>query len=75
MKIGSGFEVTLRLLPQSLRGYSVGIMKYTAKIGSDGMIHIPSFIKTGTGIQNLSGRYTNTDRHTHTQQIVLKSLF
>jgi hypothetical protein len=28
-------------------------MKYASEVGSDVMIYIPSFIKTGSGIQNL----------------------
>jgi hypothetical protein len=30
-------------------------MRYTLEMGSDGMIHIPTFIKIGSGIQNLIG--------------------
>jgi hypothetical protein len=30
-------------------------MKYTAEMGSVAMIHIPNFIKIGSGIQKLSG--------------------
>jgi hypothetical protein len=42
-------------------------------MGSDAMMYAPSFIKTGSGIQNLIGgihRHT----HTHTQQRDLISL-
>jgi autotransporter-associated beta strand protein len=35
-------------------------MKYAAEIGSDTMIYIPSFIKTGAGIQKLNGADTHT---------------
>jgi hypothetical protein len=30
-------------------------MKYAAQMGSVAMIHIPSFIKTGSAIQNMMG--------------------
>jgi hypothetical protein len=37
-------------------------MKHTADIGSDAMIYIPSFIKIGSGIQNLIwGIHRHTD--------------
>jgi hypothetical protein len=32
-----------------------GFMKYDVEMDSGAMIYIPSFIKTGTGIQNLIG--------------------
>jgi hypothetical protein len=32
-----------------------GIMKYAIEMGSGAMIYIPSFIKTGSGIQKLIG--------------------
>jgi hypothetical protein len=32
-------------------------MKYIIEIGSGAMIYIPSSIKTGSAIQNLTGRY------------------
>jgi hypothetical protein len=35
-------------------------MKYAAEMGSCIMIHIPSFIKIGSGIQKLKGEYTDT---------------
>jgi hypothetical protein len=35
-------------------------MKYAAEIGAGTMIYIPSFIKIGSGIQNLIGGYTDT---------------
>jgi hypothetical protein len=38
-----------------------GFMKYAAEMGSDVMIYIPSFIKTGSGIQKFMGRgYTGS---------------
>jgi hypothetical protein len=38
-------------------------MKYAVGMGSSAMIYVPSFIKTGSGIQKLIGRgnYENTD--------------
>jgi hypothetical protein len=41
-------------------------MKYAAEIGSGAMIHIPSFIKMGSGIQKLIGRL---HRHTDSMEI------
>jgi hypothetical protein len=35
-------------------------MKYAVEMSSGAMICIPSFIKTGSGIQNLIGGYTDT---------------
>jgi hypothetical protein len=37
-------------------------MKYAVGMGSGAMMYIPSFIKTGSGIQKLIGGYTY--RHT-----------
>jgi hypothetical protein len=34
-------------------------MKYAVEMGSDSVIYIPSFIKIGSGIQNLFGGYTD----------------
>jgi hypothetical protein len=39
-----------------------GFMKYAVEMGSGVMIYIPSFIKTGSGIQTLILGYTY--RHT-----------
>jgi hypothetical protein len=37
-------------------------MKYAFEMGSGAMIHIPSFIETGSGIQRLTGgMYRHTD--------------
>jgi hypothetical protein len=33
-------------------------MKYAVEMGSDVMLYIPSFIETGSGIQELIHRYT-----------------
>jgi hypothetical protein len=41
-------------------------MKYAIEMGSDAMIHIPSFIKIGSGVQKLIGEIL---RHTHTIMI------
>jgi hypothetical protein len=38
-------------------------MKHAVEMGSGAMIYIPSFIKNGSGIQNLIGRNTQTHRH------------
>jgi hypothetical protein len=35
-------------------------MKYAVEISSDAMIYIPSFMKIGSGIQELIGGYTDT---------------
>jgi hypothetical protein len=35
-------------------------MKYAVEMGSGAMIYIPSFIKTGSGIQKLIARDTQT---------------
>jgi hypothetical protein len=37
-------------------------MRYAVQMGSDAMIHVPSFIEIGSGIQKLNHRVT----HTHT---------
>jgi hypothetical protein len=39
-----------------------GIMSYTIEMGSGAMLHIPSFIKFGIGIQKLLGRDTGTQQ-------------
>jgi hypothetical protein len=39
-------------------------MKYALEIASGGMIFMPSFIKTGSGVQKSSGEiHTQTHRH------------
>jgi hypothetical protein len=38
-------------------------MKYADDMGSDIMIYIPNFIKTGSGIHKLIGVDTQTRRH------------
>jgi hypothetical protein len=41
-------------------------MKCAIQMGSCAMIYIPSFIKTGSGIQKLiKGTHTHTHTHTH----------
>jgi hypothetical protein len=53
-------------LPNNDRGYTYRHqingrdMKYAVEIGSGAMIHIPSFIKIGSGIQKLIRGYTET---------------
>jgi hypothetical protein len=42
-----------------------GIMKNTAEMESGGMTYIPSFVKTGSGIETLMGR--GGGNHTHRQ--------
>jgi hypothetical protein len=37
-------------------------MKYAVEMGSGAMIYIPSFIKIGSGIQELIGMDTQIDR-------------
>jgi hypothetical protein len=39
-------------------------MKYAVETGPGDMIYIPSFIRNGSGIQNMMGR---GDTHTNTQ--------
>jgi hypothetical protein len=46
-------------------------MKYAVEMGSGAMIYIPSFIRTGSGIQNL---LRGIHIQTHRQQGDLKSL-
>jgi hypothetical protein len=42
-------------------------MKHAVEMGSDAMIYTPSFVKTGSGIQKLTGghTYTQTARRLH----------
>jgi Uri superfamily endonuclease len=40
-------------------------MKYVVQMGSGDMIHIPSFIKIGSGMQKLIGRI-----HRHTDKAI-----
>jgi hypothetical protein len=42
-------------------------MKYAVEMGSDAKIYIPSFIKIGSGIQNLMG--VGIYRHTESMEI------
>jgi hypothetical protein len=37
-------------------------MKYAVEVGSGATIHIPSFIKTGWGIQKFMGGFTDTQK-------------
>jgi hypothetical protein len=57
MKFGTGVQAILRFCLRNLRGCNVGItdvrfVKYAVKMGSVAMIYVPSFIETGSGIQN-----------------------
>jgi hypothetical protein len=44
-------------------------MKYTVEMGSDGMKYIPSFIKIGSGIQQLIDGASQTHRRTDDMEI------
>jgi hypothetical protein len=75
MKIGSGIQILLRLLPQQFKWLQYwyysweGFMMYAIEMPSGGMIYIQSFINTSSGIQKLL-----RGRVGHTQQGVLISL-
>jgi hypothetical protein len=45
-----------------------GFMKYTVEMGSDAVIYVPSFIKTGSGVRGNSGRGAH-DTHANTQTV------
>jgi hypothetical protein len=45
-------------------------MKYAVEMGSGAMTDIPSYIKTGSGIQKFMGGNTHTQRHTDRMKIV-----
>jgi hypothetical protein len=49
-------------------------MKYAVQMGSGAMIYIPSFIKTGSGIQKLIGGDSQTHRE-HDDLISLLLLY
>jgi hypothetical protein len=38
-------------------------MNYAVEVGSGAVIYIPSFIKIGSGIQKLLGRYADPQTH------------
>jgi hypothetical protein len=42
-------------------------MKYAVEMGSGAMMYIPSFIKIGSGIRKLIGRYTDTQTEWRSQ--------
>jgi hypothetical protein len=46
-------------------------MKYAIEKGSGAMLHIPSFVKTGSGIQKLLvlGENSQTDKYTESMEI------
>jgi hypothetical protein len=45
-------------------------MKYVVKMGSDAVIHILNFIKSGSAIQKLVGRNPQVRRHAESMEIV-----
>jgi hypothetical protein len=49
----------------------MGVMKYAVVMGSGAMIYIPSFIKTGSGIQKLIRRDTQTAWRSHKPTFIL----
>jgi hypothetical protein len=49
-------------------------MKYAIQMGSSGMIYIPSFISTGSGIEKVTRRDSQTHRY-HGGHISLVSFF
>jgi hypothetical protein len=49
-------------------------MKYAFEMGPGAMIHIPSFVKIGSGIEKFDGGGTHTHSKTHRQQGDLVSL-
>jgi hypothetical protein len=49
-------------------------MKYAVEMGSGSMIYMPNFIKTGSGIQNLTGVDSQTPSQ-HGDRINLLSKF
>jgi hypothetical protein len=49
-------------------------MMYAIEMASDGMICVPSFIKTGSEVHKLSRGDTHTDIQIHKQQCDLISL-
>jgi hypothetical protein len=44
-------------------------MKYAVDMGSGAMIYIPSFIKSGSGIQKLIRGYSQTHSHTDSMDV------
>jgi hypothetical protein len=59
MKIGTGVQAIWEAAIMVL--LTEGFMKYADEMGSGSTIYIPSFIKTGSGIQKLLGRDTLID--------------
>jgi hypothetical protein len=45
-------------------------MKYAVQMASGAMIYIPSFIKIGSGIRNLMGGYTETQKQIPRQDLL-----
>jgi hypothetical protein len=48
-------------------------MKYTIEMGAGAMIYVPSFIKTGSGIQKLIG--ANSHKHGHTDNMLISKAY
>jgi hypothetical protein len=46
-------------------------MKYVVEMGSGVIIYIPSFIKTGSGIEELGGGDKQIQRHSHTDRMAI----
>jgi hypothetical protein len=46
-----------------------GFVKHAVEMGISAMMYIPTFIKTGSGIQKLICRNSQTYRHTDSMQI------
>jgi hypothetical protein len=50
MTIGSGIQIIIGILRQQF-GTNDGFLRHAAEMASGGMIYIPHFTKTGTGVQ------------------------
>jgi hypothetical protein len=50
-------------------------MKYAVEMGSGAVIYIPSFIRTGSAIQELKGRGVTETQRQHGVRISLLSFF
>jgi hypothetical protein len=51
-----------------------GFIKYAVEMGSGAMMYIPNFIKTGSGIHELTGN-SQTHRHTDRMEIALPCFY
>jgi hypothetical protein len=76
LMISSGIQVILSLLTQQFERLQCwyycweGFFKYTIEIGSDAVIHMPSFIKIGSGIQKLFGGWICIQTRRHQDDLV-----